>query len=865
MRVLPFLILNLMAICFSAQARVADDNLTWELAKQRKEQVKKVGYSIFLEFRKGNENFKGKTIITLELNHLKRDLSIDALLSSIESVKVNGEELKEYPSRKGSFDIPKNKLTKELTVEVSYTSQYSVQDNGLKRIKDLHDGEEYIYSNFQPYYAHWLFPCLDQPDLRATYAVTVNAPSYWKVIHNDLINHEKEEGEFKTTIFQQTKPFSTYLFFLAAGPYVEFKDNFGKLPLSIHARKSISPYVDHQKIFDTTKKGLVFYNDYFSYPHPFTKYAMIFVPELVTAAMENPGAITLHESYVFRGPVSVTTIDKRDDFILHEMAHMWFGDLVTMKWWNDLWLIEGFATYAATLAQERALNSTSAAMDFLNTKRWGIWLDQNITTHPVEIPVPDVRTSKGIFDGITYGKGASAIKQLHFYIGEDGFREGIRSYLKNYEWKNADRKDFINSLSKASGKKLDKWAQSWLQSYGLNRVSVDFKCKDSKVSHAEIKQRASSSKTLSPHRIKLGLYNLVEEKLIRSDTVDVYYETARTSITSLVGKACPDFILPNVDDYDYAIFMLDQKSLKLATSALSQLPDPLSRLQMWMILMQMVREQELSPEKFFATATEALRIETNESLIGILLNSQGLLRSQYLIYLTMGQRKQLAEDLEKILWSRIMTEAPGSTLQISFYDYYVSIAQTPDALSKILKMIKTNEGPQGIKLSSGGRWDLIIALARNGHVEAAKLIDQESKNDKGPLRKRNAFMAKTTLPDLESKRETFNKLVYSGELSYSDFRQAAPRFFMTNYPEIGKAFVNEFFDHLVKFDWQSHDDLVAIYFEKFFPISICDAETEKLSLSKLKAAKNLTNLAKKSWLAAHDELSRCVKVRSKKW
>ena len=865
MRFSLFLILCALAFSFSAFTRTSDDDLTWKLAKSRKNQVKSVNYSLFFELRKGSDLFKGKTIITLELNDLKQDLTIDSFLKTIESVKVNGETVTGYPVRKGSFDIPKTKLSRNTSIEVIYSSEYSQDGHGFKKSKDPADGEEYTNTDFEPYYAHWLFPCLDQPDLKATYSVSVNAPKDWLVIHNDLIKDEKVDGEFKTTTFQQTKLFSTYLFFLASGPYTEFKDSFGNLPLFIHARKSMAQYVDEEKMFETIKKGLAFYNEYFAYPYPFSKYGQIFVPDFAAGAMENPGAVSFHERFLFRGPVSSTTMEDRDNIILHEMAHMWFGDLVTMAWWNDLWLNESFATYAATVAQDRGFKSQFAAIDFLNTKSWGHWQDQLVTTHPIETLIPDVRTSKGIFDGITYAKGASALKQLHFYVGEDGFRNGLRDYFKTFAFGNTQRKDFIDSIAKASGKNLDNWTKKWLQTAGPNRVHISYTCKNSKIQNAQIVQNQSVSKTLSPHRVRLGLYKTDEENIIGAGTVDVTYEKSKTQIAELLGKECPDFILPNLEDYDYALFSLDKNSTKLAPQALTKLPEALSRFQVWLILMQMVRDQELAPEKFISMANEALKVEEDETLIGILLGRYSMLRDQYFHYLTVGQRNILAPEFERTLWSRVMKAKPGSSLQLSFFDFYISVAQTKDAMSRILTMIKKNEEPEGIKLDADRRWNLVKALASNGHPEASKIIDTEAKKDNSTMGKRMALASRTALPDIESKRENFNKMIRSEEISYSDFKEAAASFNPINYPEIGKIFVPEFFNHLATYDWHSHDDVVDVYFERLYPINQCDLETEKLSSQKMKAVKNMTSIVRKGWMEAHDELSRCVKVRAKKW
>jgi aminopeptidase N len=345
----------------------------------------------------------------------------------------------------------------------------------------------------------------------------------------------------------------------------------------------------------------------------------------------------------------------------------------------------------------------------------------------------------------------------------------------------------------------------------------------------------------------------------------VIYEKSVTPVKELIGKDCPDFILPNLDDYDYALFSFDDVSIKLAPTALTKLPEPISRFEVWLILMQMVRDQELAPMEFITMARETLKVEQDETLLGLLLGRYSMLRDQYFYYLTVAQRNSIALEFEQALWSRVMTAAPKSSTQITFFDFYISVAQSKDAQSRILTMIKTNEAPKGIELDADRRWTLVRSLAMNGHPEARKIIDAEAKKDPSTLGKRLAFASKTALPDLEQKRESFNKMVYSKELSYSDFKEAAGAFNPVNYPEIGETFVKDYFQQVTTMDWHSNDDIVDIYFERLFPLGQCSPETEKISAQKLKSAKNITSIVRKGWREAHDELSRCVKVRAKKW
>ncbi|MES2855656.1 MAG: M1 family aminopeptidase, partial [Bdellovibrionota bacterium] len=416
----------------AAPKRADEDNLTRSFAEFRKTQISKVDYKVSLMLNKGADEYKGVATIDLELNKTDQPLSIDFTTKKLESLKIGGAAVTDFKAYKHSIEIPAKLLTKKMSIEIAYTSDYDKTGAGFQRVKDPEDASEYMYTDFEPYGAHSFIPCFDQPDLKATFTVTVDAPKEWRIIGNDLVVKADSANDRTVTQLATSKPISTYLFFVGAGPFTEWTDKEGDIPLVLYARKSLAKHVDHKRIFETTKVGLRFFNEYFGSPYPFPKYGQVFIPEFSWGGMENPGAVTLNERGIFRGPVPQSRIDGRDSLILHEMAHMWFGDLVTMKWWNDLWLNESFATYAATLAQVRAQKNEGAWLESFSGKTWGYWQDQLVSTHPIESNVADVRAAKSNLDGITYAKGGASLKQLHFIAGEDGFREGLRSYFKDH-------------------------------------------------------------------------------------------------------------------------------------------------------------------------------------------------------------------------------------------------------------------------------------------------------------------------------------------------------------------------------------------------------------------------------------------------
>ncbi len=855
-----FLLTLILSSAIALAGRKSEDNITLKEATERKAQVESVEYFMDYVLGKNQEGFSGKTRLEISLRHMEKDLSVDFQMKKIEELKINGVVIKKYPQRKGSFDLPKKFLTKKMSVEVTYSGDYSKESSGFQRAKDPEDGNEYVYTDFEPYYAHWFFPCFDQPDMKAIFHVTVTAPSDWTVIQNELIEKETTTGDRKVTQFRATKPISTYLFFLGAGPFVEWKENFGDLPIYLYARKSIAKYVDADKIMETTKKGLKFYNDYFGYPYPFSKYGQVFIPEFAWGGMENPGAVTLNERNIFRGPVPQTKFEKRNSLILHEMAHMWFGDLVTMEWWNDLWLNESFASYLAAVAQERSMDSKSTWMEFFSGKTWGLWQDQLVSTHPIETEVPDVRTAKGNFDGITYAKGAASLKQLHFLVGEEGFRNGLRDYFKRYAFSNTKRQDFIGAIALASKTDLTEWTQKWLQTAGPNRVTIKPTCLDKKLTSVTILQSPSSSATLSPHRTRLGFFELDDDELELEGKQDVLYTTDATQV-DVEKQDCPDFILPNLNDLDYAVYSLDEKSLGKAKLALSTIQDPLSRLLVWNILYQMTRDSELSPKIYMNLALEALKGEKDDLLLGSLLGRNSNLRFVYTMYLNKDERALIAPEFEAMIWSRVEKASAGSSLQMSFFDFFLTMAQSQMSVTRIFDMLVKNEPPKGITLDQDRRWGLIMNLAANGHNMAMKLIDEELKKDNSTIGKRMALAGRAAYP-LKSQKDQMWKELFSGKgFTHSDLEEAGTRMHGANYPELSTPFLDAYFKKLTTIDWKSHDDKVDVYFEAFFPFAVCSDDLQKMSQNYFKKAKNLTSIAKRSWSEAQDELDRCVKVR----
>ncbi len=849
-----------------AAVRPAGNNLERVFAEQRRAQVRSVAYALHFTFTKGSQQYGGEARITTELADITRPLSLDWLGKAPLTLSVNGQVINDYTQQVGSIDIPAKYLQPKTEIFVRFINGFSTQGEGLQRVVDAQDQQEYIYTDFEPYRAHELFPCFDQPDLKARFDVSLTVPSDWKAISNELPHERRDEDGQQTTRFKTTPLLSPYLLFVGAGPFAQWQTRGSREPLFIYARQSLAKYVDAGNLFATTKKGLDFYRRYFGYDYPFSKVALVFVPELISGGMENPGAITLNERNLFRGAVPQSRRLGRDELILHELAHMWFGNLVTMRWWNDLWLNESFATYIATLAQERALQSHSAWLDFNSTKSWAYWQDQLVTTHPIETAVNDVRFARANFDGITYAKGGAALQQLHFSVGEDAFRSGLQAYFRQHAFGNAERADFIAAISHAAQKDLDPWTSAWLHSAGPNRVSAHWSCapttSGSRLAALTIEQEASSSGTLSPHRSRIGIFKRDGEALQLLRTIDVDYSQASTALdAAALDLPCPDFVYPNLEDKDYALVTIDAASMQQVPALLGgAVADPLLRLQVWGSLAQMVRDARLTPARYLELATAALAREGDAGVLAVLLKRHSALKQIWNDYLSVPERAELAGTLEATLWSRITAAQTAAGEAMSLFDFYLQLVQSSAGVNALHSLLASNSPPAGIALDQERRWHVIQALARNGWPDAPALIAAEQRRDPSSTGQQSALTARVALPSLAAKQEFWNTIATPDALARTTLQTGASAFHQPNQPELVGAFVDQFFSRVTNIDWNENDQLVKVYFDHLFPRALCSAALLAQSTAALQAASLLTPLARRAWLEANDELARCVKV-----
>ena len=428
------------------------------------------------------------------------------------------------------------------------------------------DNEVYLYSHFETQTAQKVYACFDQPDLKSAYTWHVTAPPHWKVFSNAPIDRVEETKDGQVVHFAESVRMSTYVTAICAGPYHEVRETHDGIDLGLLVRQSMAPYLDADELFLLTKQGLDFFHEHFGVRYPLPKYDQLFVPEFNLGAMENFGCVTVSEQrYIYRSPATDSEYEHRAKDVLHELAHMWFGNLVTMRWWDDLWLKESFAEWAAHWASAEATRFTDAWTTFLSVRKcWAYSQDQLSGTHPVYDEIEDAAAAGVNFDGITYYKGASVIKHLVAYVGIDAFVQGLRRYFTKHAWGNATFGDLIAELSAASGRELTEYARQWLSTAQLNtlRPIVEI-APDGTYASVSVEQAAPASHpTLRRHRIGVGLYDLAG--IAAGDAGRSATSTSSASgpnSTELNGVKAADVLLLNDEDHTYTKLRLDRRSI----------------------------------------------------------------------------------------------------------------------------------------------------------------------------------------------------------------------------------------------------------------------------------------------------------------
>jgi aminopeptidase N len=765
---------------------VALPNLTRDQAAERAALVTVDNYRIDLDLttsggQEGSDpgNVSEKTfrsVTTVTFSALAgADTHIDLAADTVRSATLNGRAL-DVSGYDEADGIALTGLAERNELVVDADCLYSNTGEGLHRFVDPVDNEVYLYSQFETADAKRMFACFDQPDLKATFDVTVKAPGHWQVISNGAT--ESVQDGLHT--FVTTPKMSTYLVALIAGPYARwddvYTDDHGDIPLGIFCRASLAEFMDADRLFTETKQGFGFYHRNFGEPYAFGKYDQLFVPEFNAGAMENAGAVTFLEDYVFRSKVTRYSYERRAETVLHEMAHMWFGDLVTMAWWDDLWLNESFATFASVLCQAEATEYTQAWTTFANVeKSWAYRQDQLPSTHPVAADIPDLHAVEVNFDGITYAKGASVLKQLVAYVGLEAFLSGLRDYFRDHAFGNATFGDLLGALEKSSGRDLSGWGQQWLKTTGLNTLRADFDVDaDGAFTRFALVQSgaAPGAGETRVHRLAVGIYDedATTGKLVRVHREELDVEGARTDVPALVGVRRGKFVLINDDDLTYCSSRLDPQSLQTVLTRIADIAEPLPRTLAWSAAWEMTREAEMKARDFVTLVIGGIHGETEVGVAQrLLLQAQTALNSY-------ADPEWAAEfgwpAFGDALLDRARESAPGSDHQLAFVNALCTSVLAPNHIA-VLSTLLDNEPAAvnlaGLVIDTDLRWRIVTALAAAGVIDAdgteTPFIDAEAERDPTAAGTRNAAAAVAARPQVTVKNAAWQRVIEDDTLA----------------------------------------------------------------------------------------------------
>jgi aminopeptidase N len=736
-------------------------NLTQSEAIERARLLDVVGYDINLDLTDGTGGpgegtFRSVTTVTFRCAEPGATSFIECAAESLRSATLNGSAL-DLSAWSAESGLPLPDLAADNVLVVDGDFAYSSSGQGLHRSVDPVDKEVYLYSQFETTDAQRVYACFDQPDLKSVYTWHATVPAHWTVVSNaQVASRERVEAGAQTWHFEPSVRMSTYITALCAGPYHEVRDQHDGIDLGILCRASMRQHLDPDDIFLVTRQAFDFFHQNFAIRYPLPKYDQVFVPDFNAGAMENFGCVVHAEQhYIFRSQVTDYEYENRANTIVHELAHMWFGDLVTMRWWDDLWLNESFAEWAAHWANANASRFTDAWTTFLSVrKNWGYRQDQLSSTHPVYTEMPDVAAVEVNFDGITYAKGASVIKQLVAYVGLEAFLAGLREYFAKHAWGNATFDDLLSALESASGVPLREFSTQWLQTAQVNTLRPEIVVDDGKYSSVVVVQQAPEGyPTLRTHRVGVGLYDLVGSKLVRRELLEATVSGARTELMELAGKQAADVLLLNDEDLTYAKLRLDERSMDTVVNHIAGLDNPLSRALCWGAAWDMVRDGELAARDYLALVTNGLPKEHDISLVtASLAQAQGAL-----IYYADQSWAPVGWALLAATARRAVYDAePGSGFQLAWSRGYANSARS-DAELDLLDEWLRGDAPEGLAIDTEMRWRLLQALAAGGRIGEAE-IQAELDRDRTASGERQAAIASTLIRAPEAKQEAWRRL-----------------------------------------------------------------------------------------------------------
>ncbi|MFI1829108.1 aminopeptidase N [Streptomyces sp. NPDC020412] len=847
------------------------ENLSRDEARERAELLSVDGYEVALDVRSaivapgaaGGDGEKGaprtfRSVTTIRFRAARPGAAtfVDLIAPRVTAVSLNGVALDPAEVFDGAR-IALADLAAENVLVVDAQCAYSRTGEGLHRFVDPEDGEVYLYTQYEPADARRVFANFEQPDLKAPFRFEVTAPEGWTAWSNGA----GEQGADGVWRFAETKPISTYITAVVAGPYHYETDLYTRtfddgtvleIPLGAMCRKGLARHFDAADVFLVTKQGLDFFHDRFDFPYPFGKYDQAFVPEYNIGAMENPGCVTFREEFIFRGKVTQAAYERRANVILHEMAHMWFGDLVTMVWWDDLWLKESFADFMGSYAMVGATRFTNGWTTFANNRKaWAYRADQLPSTHPVTADIRDLEDAKLNFDGITYAKGASVLKQLVAYVGEDAFLEGSRRYFQRHAYGNTRLDDLLSALAETSGRDLAAWSRSWLQTSGVNSLAPDVTYDSGdRITELAVVQ---DGEALRPHRVAVGLYRREGTELVRYASAEVDVDGARTAVPELAGAERPAFVLVNDEDLTYCKIRFDEGSLTTLRAHLGDVTDPLARALCWSALWNLTRDA-LMPARDFVDLV--LRFAGRESDIGVLQMLHAWARTALVHYAAPAWRAQGGRLLAEGALRELRQAEPGSEHQLAWARFFGSVAESAADLQLLKGLLDGTAKIDGLDVDQELRWTFLEPLASHGVADEAVLAAELARDDTASGT-RHHVRCLAARPSAAVKDQAWAQVVESDELSNALVEATISGFVQSGQRELLAPYAPKYFE-AIEGVWRERTIQIGMdVVSGLFP-SLQGEAARRASQEWLAARKDAAPALRRLVLEADDDLSRAL-------
>jgi aminopeptidase N len=737
--------------------------LSRELARARAANITDVKYALHFTLVPNTPTINGEVTIRFTRKGAAQPVVLDFRdldgEGRVSAVTINDQTINDAQQRNGHLILAAQHFKAGTNaISINFTTGVSAAGRPLIRYQDKDDGSEYVYTLFVPMDASLAFPCFDQPDLKARFTLTLTTPNEWTAVSNTPVRKLDERGELRTFHFAETQPISTYLFAFAAGPFQMYEDKDSRdLPMRYYFRQSQAKRAAQEipAVAALTRAGMKHFIAFFGHEFPFTKYDQVLLQGFPYGGMEHAGATFLDEDDIlFRSTPTQTDRLGRASLVLHELAHQWFGDLVTMKWFDDLWLKEGFANYMAAHAiaalQVEGLDERAAWQRFyLSHKPAAYGIDVTPGTTPIWQDIPNLKDAKSAYGAIVYQKAPSLLHALSFVVGQDKFQAGVQRFAKRHAYANAEWSDLIRAMEEASGQTLTAWADTWVKQRGMPEISVEWRCDGKgKLSQLNLKQRdTQNAKQLWPVKtqVLLAYADGGEERLATE------FATATHTLKEAKGKACPFYVFANADDYAYGRFLLDDASRANALKALPRVSDPLTKAMLWGAQWEAVREAQLPPQLFISAALDALSRETDELLTGSLLNQ---VAHAYTHYLTPVQRGTMFHRPELVCIEQ-MYEAASLGARIHYFRALLRMASSDISRSALKELLAGKRSIPGVEIKPLDRWRIITTLLAQQDADAERLLAEETKRDTTDEGRKQAWIAAAARADAETKARYF--------------------------------------------------------------------------------------------------------------